>query len=534
MRAESGPSRPGATSARSGPVIAGALTSILLLLLYVCTTRSVVASADNAEFQTMAATGGIAHAGYPTFVLALRAFGRLAWSTFAFRANLLGCVCGALAAGLAAFHGARISGRAWTGVSAGLALGLSYQLWQSSTVAEIYAFTLALAACLLLLARRLARRPSWPVALATGVLAGLGIGSHLTILALAPALLLALAAAWKARPFPRAVPIALLAGFVIGLAPLGYFIAQDRPDQPMNYLAAKLLPGPARAAHPARSLGESASRVVDLLSGRQYMGSPRTFRGPRGTIERFRYVFLDLVLNEFFVFGLPLAAFGAWRLARRRDLDGALLATWMAACLGLIWYAAVLYDMAATYFIYGSWILAVAMSVGLVALAEHRRWFAWAAAAGLVLAPIVRTALPRPFVGEWATQAWARLPGQWSPWTEDRSWEQYARGVMGALPPRAVLLSNWTEGMTMNYAHFAARMRPDVDIVLTENARELADYAPGALALGRPCLTTLPFAPAAEMPGLHVTAAGDWQRGGLWAIAPAARDSLAQAPPGGR
>jgi len=518
---------------RSGALFAGVLTALVLFLLYLRTNYPVVANGDSAEFQTMAATGGIAHAGYPTFVLALEAFGRLALSTVAFRANLLGCICGALAAGGAAFLGARISGRPWAGVSAGIAFGLGFQVWQSSTVAEIYAFTLALAVALFLLVRRLAHQPTWPVALVAGLLGGLGIGSHLTIVALAPVVLLALAIAWRSKPFSRAVPVALVVGFVIGLAPLGYFMAQDRPDRPMNYLALKLLPGPSREAHSGRSLTEGAGRVVYLLSGRQYLGSHGSIRGPRGTFWRFRFVFLDFVINEFFLLGLPLALYGAWKLSRRPGLDAALLAAWLAVSVFLIWYAAVSYDMAATYFVYASWILAIAMSVGLVALAQRRRWLGWVVAAGLVLAPLVRSTLPSPFRGDgWLAQTWACMPEQWNPWKEDRSWEAYGRGVMDALPPHAVLLSNWTEGMTMNYAHFADRMRPDIDIVLTENARELADYAPGALALGRPCLTTLPVAPKTEMPGLGVTAAGDWQRGGLWAITAGA--APAQAPPGGR
>jgi hypothetical protein len=293
------------------PREAGTITFLLLTLVYALSNHPWVASEDSAEFQAMAATGGIAHAGYPTFVLALEAIGRLPWSTFAARANLLCSLCGALAAALAAWHGARLSGRPWAGIATGIALGLSYQLWKSSTVAEIYSFTLALSAVLFHLSWRMARQPSVPRALAVGVLGGLGIGAHLTVLALAPVALVALAVSSRVRRIRAGIVLALLGGFVLGLAPLGYMMSQDRPDHPMNYLAMKRLPNePARAP----TFAKRASHVAYLLSGRQYLGATEKIRGPYNTLTRFRYVFLDFVLNGCFLFGIVLAPFGAWLL----------------------------------------------------------------------------------------------------------------------------------------------------------------------------------------------------------------------------
>ena len=64
------------------PRAAGTTTFLLLSVVYALSNHPWVASGDSGQFQTMAATGGIAHAGYPTFVLALQAIGRLPWSTF--------------------------------------------------------------------------------------------------------------------------------------------------------------------------------------------------------------------------------------------------------------------------------------------------------------------------------------------------------------------------------------------------------------------------------------------------------------------
>jgi hypothetical protein len=482
----------------SRPAVAFAATFAALTIVYGLTNYPWVASGDSGEFQVLAATGGIAHAGYPTFVLALEAFGKLPWSTFAFRANLLCALCGAFACAVAAWHGARMSGRWWAGAAAGIALGLSYQLWQSSTVAEIYGFTLALAAALFHLSWRLARNPTTAGALGIGLVGGLGIGSHLTILALAPVALVALAVSARVRPIRGALVAALLSGFLVGLAPLAYFVAQDRPDAPMNYLALKQLPG---EAGPAPSLARRAEHVVYLLSGRQYLGSKKAARGPRGTAVRFRYVLLDFGLNDFFVLGPLLAVWGAWLLLRRRDLDALLFGTWLAFALFLIWYGAVSYDMAATYFLSPCWILAAGMALALARVARR------SAVLGAALlptdpddpTPFVRLALPPPFAAGWARIAWDRMPAEWNPLVADRSWDEFDRGVLERLPPRALVLANWTELMTLKYARYATGLRPDIDYVLTEIPW---DENPAALrrALGRPLFTTLPFAPKRNCP----------------------------------
>jgi hypothetical protein len=495
-----------------GPRLAFLVTFAALLAIYTLGNHPYVASEDSAEFQTMARTGGVAHAAYPTFVLALEAFGRLSWSTYAFRANLLCSLCGALAAAFAAWHGARLTGRAWAGAAAGIALGLSYQLWRSSTVAEVYAFTLALAACLFHLAWTFARRPSIGGVLAIGVLGGLGLGSHLVVIALVPVVLVAVL---RARPVRAAVVAALLGGFAVGLLPLGYAMSRDTPAEPMNYLAMKRLPGPLP---PAPTLVQRAGDIAWLLSGRQYLGPRREARGVRGTAVRFRYVLYDLVLNEFFILGSLLAALGAWLVLKRRDFDALLLGTWAVAAIALVWYAAVLPEMAATYFVFVCWVLALCVSVALAWVADRSRALGVAAGILLLAAPFARLALPPRFGTGWVEAASRVLPGAWHPFRADASWQEYDRGVFAALPPRAILLGKWNELMTFKYAKHAEGLRPDVDLVLTEVPKELEENAPRALALGRPVYTSLSFAP--EMQGLDVRAAGTWPRGGLWEIRP--------------
>ena len=74
-----------------------------LLALYVATLSPFVDTNDPAEFQTLAATGGIAHAGYPAYVMLLQLAGSVPIRTLAWRANLLTACFGAVAVAILAY-----------------------------------------------------------------------------------------------------------------------------------------------------------------------------------------------------------------------------------------------------------------------------------------------------------------------------------------------------------------------------------------------------------------------------------------------
>src|SRR5262249_37596189 len=123
-----------------------------------------------------------------------------------------------------------------------------------------------------LLAVRFARHPSGAVALALGVLGGLGLVSHLTILSLLPVVAIALVRAARAGRLRPAHLLLIALGLAAGLTPIGYLLAHDRPGQPMNYIEDTLRPDNAAAlsgGHPPRGRVE---RALWLLSARQYLG----------------------------------------------------------------------------------------------------------------------------------------------------------------------------------------------------------------------------------------------------------------------
>jgi hypothetical protein len=514
-------SRRQAEERKSGrPAMAGLVSGLTALVLYGATTNPDAWHGDVAQYHTLAATGGIAHAGYPAFVMVLRAFGLLPVSTFALRANLVSCLAGALAVGLAGYAAARLVRNAALGIVSALTLALSLTLWYNGTHASVHAFTLPISAGLFLLALRFSRGPSTRLAFGLGLLAGLGLVSHLSVLGLIP---VAAAAAWVAgreRSLRVAHLGAVLGGLLVGLLPLVYMLAQDRPDQPMNYIEYTLDPGSGEHVPVDRPPPNRLERARWLLTGRQFL-SESDYRPSQDVPHRLSYLVLDVSVNEFPFLGPPLAALGAWALWRRRSRTALLLGLWLAAVLGLLSYAAYP-NIVRSFFLPGLWALSLFIAAGLDAIRVRRRWAAAVAACLLILAPIVRLQVPElpdrfAKAGSLARDVWSEWPRTWSPWSVDVSWEALGHLAMKVLPPRAVVLSTWNEGMTLRYFRYAQVLRPDVDVIMTgTESRRVERALSSARQARRPVFASFPPALA----GLDSVArpADPRLRGSLWII----------------
>jgi 4-amino-4-deoxy-L-arabinose transferase-like glycosyltransferase len=498
-------------------VIAGLVAGGLALVLYLCTAHRTVDCDDVAEFQTLAATGGIAHSGYPVPVMLLQLLGHLPLSTMAFRARLLSVVGGALAVGLAGYTGAKVSSRRAAGVVAALALAMAITMWEESTQAEVYAIALAFAATIFLVAVRFAARPDTRGGLALGLLGGAGLFSHYTTLGLLPVVAgTTIQAAKSGRLRARHVAVGV-AGLLIGLSPFLYMLGQDRPDQPMNYIHDTLRPENIRELSGAHPPVTRLERSIWLLSARQYLASYGY--APFGSMPRKTLsLALTIVMNEFPIWGLPLAALGFWEMVRQRSRWWPHLALWMAGILFWMLYAAFLW-VARMFFLPGLWVLSVGIAAALGALGRRSQTGFIAISILLLITPIVRLAIaepPGPIRRFTLTRmTWDVAPAEWSPFSPDTSWDAYGRGIMRTLPPRAVVLACWQEATTLRYFRYAEPLRDDVDILY--NCRVPAPTFAAADAAARPIFTT--YEPTLEMTGgrpFHLV--GRWNRGGLWRI----------------
>jgi hypothetical protein len=505
----------GTVTGATAALVAGGIS----LVLFAVTASRQVAGGDPAEFQTLARTGGIAHAGYASVVMLLEAFGRLPLSTVPYRANLVSAISGAAAVAAAAWSGARLSGRTSAGVFAALALALAITFWRESTEAGVHAFTLAIGACAFLLATRLAGRPDGRGAFVLGLLGGLGLMGHLTILGLAP--VVATTAVFAARTGRLRARHLLCAavGLLAGLLPIVYLIAHDRPEQPMNYIHDTLRPdnvAQLSAGHPP--MGRVA-RAVWLLSARQYLGG-FAFSPFAGSAPRLRELAAGVALNEFPLWGLPLAFVGVWVLWRRRDRLGLVLALWLAGTVFFVLYGAVSV-MTPIFFLPGLWVGSQLIAAGLGELGRRSVTAMIVGGALLVLTPLVRVSIddpPGPIARSGTLRnLWLAAPARWNPFASDRSWDAYGRGVMRTLPARAVVLACWDHAPTLRFFRYAEPLRTDVDVLY--HCRMPLPALAAADSAGRPVFTTYPL--TAEMTGgrgfRHVA---QWPRGGLWRIDP--------------
>ena len=91
-------------------VTLAALVAVVTLAFFVVTLRpDVGGTEDSPKFQFVGQTLGTAHSpGYPFYVMATYAFGRLPIGTLAYRINLFSAVCGALACACIFLTGRRL------------------------------------------------------------------------------------------------------------------------------------------------------------------------------------------------------------------------------------------------------------------------------------------------------------------------------------------------------------------------------------------------------------------------------------------
>ncbi len=160
------------------------------LALYVATLLPGIGSGDTAEFQRVVPTLGVAHpTGYPLYTMLGWLWSRLPLGgTPAWRMNLFSAFAAALAVG-ALFLAARALGQArMVAAAAALTLAVSSTFWSQASIAEVYALA-ALIQALLILALLRWRQGQWPLWVA-GLLLGLGLAHHRTIILIIPGALL--------------------------------------------------------------------------------------------------------------------------------------------------------------------------------------------------------------------------------------------------------------------------------------------------------------------------------------------------------
>lgn len=184
-----------------GPATALA-TAGLAFLLYLSTLAPGLTwanhGADGGDLLAAAASNGVPHpTGYPLYTMLLQTWLALwGWivprSDIAWRGNLFSGFWAAVSVGITAhlvyrrLAGKRSAAWLWA-AGAGLAWGSSPLLWSQAVITEVYALHAALIALLGWVLWVYSPRAAWRRALALGLVVGLGLAHHVTIVLLLPA-----------------------------------------------------------------------------------------------------------------------------------------------------------------------------------------------------------------------------------------------------------------------------------------------------------------------------------------------------------
>lgn len=206
------------------------LLGMASLLLYVRTAAPGVLTGDAGEWQYMPYVLGIPHpTGFPLYVLLGKAWTLLPWASVARQMNLFSAVLGAATVSLFYVAIYMAIGRRLPALLAAGVFAVSPTFWGYNTIAAIYSLnTFILAGALIILfawEKQRSDRLLWGM----GVLWGLGLGDHFTLLLAAPFFaLFLLFTEWRLLLAPRRYMPALVA-FGLSLAGVYAYIPLRGP-----------------------------------------------------------------------------------------------------------------------------------------------------------------------------------------------------------------------------------------------------------------------------------------------------------------
>jgi hypothetical protein len=427
--------------------------TLAALAIYVRTAAPTVLSGDSAEFQLAAATLGVAHpTTYPLYtMLGALAARLLPFGDMARRVTLVSALCGALAIGIYVLLVQRLGVRRRAALIGALLLAVSPGMWNAATVADVYSL-LALLSLLLGFLLACDRQVQPAALLAAGLVAGLGFTHHgLFTITVLPVFGAYLAWRWYTR---RRITIAPLLSACLGFTPWLYpalVFARFGPFSGDNY---------GLPQHYFWGSPTSWGAVLDLVTG----GAVRRgiFRFPTlQTAHATLAIVADRAWFEYGLVGLALGLMGWVVMFRRRRL------AWAAA----MWvFAATL-----TYLLLLGPAVADAPVFTLPMLLPWAVWVAFGCTAvfdGLHACwPNARCHWPALLVFVallGASLAWADTRTEFASKRTLTLYREFGETTLAALPPDAVVIAHWEQGMALQYLHLVEQRRPDVWIDVVE------------------------------------------------------------------
>jgi hypothetical protein len=206
---------------------------IASLFLYVRMLAPWVLPGDSAEFQVLAHHLGIAHCpGYPVYLLLAKLVTFLPLGEIAYRVNLFSAIMAALAVTGVYLAARLLSLNPWASLLGAFALSVSYSFWSQALIAEVYTPAAAFTVLILVGVLGWHRAGKSLLLFLAGLLGGVSLGIHTTVVLLLPGILVYV---WLHRKQHQKFWAVAFGGVPVGvLLWLIFFLALDLNDPPAN------------------------------------------------------------------------------------------------------------------------------------------------------------------------------------------------------------------------------------------------------------------------------------------------------------
>jgi len=443
-----------------------AAVAVALFVLYAATAPRSVALEDDGLFILSSYFLGIEHPpGYPLFTWFGHLFTYLPFGSVAYRVHLASAMFGALTcAALWLCARSLIDGRLPAYLAA-FALGVSPVFWSQAIIAEVYTPGAAFAALVWAALLAWHRTGSRAALLLAGLCGGLSLGVHSTVALLAPAVVLFLWLGRKRRS--NFWPAAILGAAIGTLLYLLAFVAVDLHAPPANIFNAAY--GPARSSWnlSQADLDSPIERMIFIGTGTQWRGA---MFGAAGKLPGRLLEYVGALPREFAWLTIVLIVCGLGLLLWREPPLG-----WLFVTALLIQSAfALTYQIGDYYVFYITGYLLMAM-LAAYAAAQIAQWLATRPFRG---ARLLATAA---LLATLAVGIWPQLAHYWKsvrfgaiPFIDVEDYPvgsqtetiyRVAEGVVGQLPPDAIVFVPWEQLYTYYYAAHIAQARLDLRFV---------------------------------------------------------------------
>jgi hypothetical protein len=408
--------------------------------------------ADGGDLITAAASFGIPHpSGYPTYMLLARAFLMLPAGSEAYRLNLMSAVCAAAAVAICyrlcleqSSRPPTRAARAGAAVAA-LLLGFSPLVWSQATITEVYTLHLLFVTAVFLTVVRWHHHHQPQDAAWAGLLLGLGLGNHLTLVLILPALMLYFSAAVRRRLAAWHTSIGAWGGSLcLGLGVYLYLPVASRFGTNLHW-----------------GRIDSPISFINHVGGTLYHGY--LFALPPAEIPNRLLAIATLMVTSFQPWGLVVAGIGYLALSRADRIHALSLALMV---VGSVIFAVGYNTTDSVHYLLPVWLMAVmCVAAGVESVSEvlsrSNQSAFWPQLVALTFA--VFTLGP----AIWRFSEFD-LSG-------DDQVEQFSRGALAALPAEAIVLSH-TDRQTFALWYLTEVRRVRSDVVVVD--RDLLAYDP--------------------------------------------------------